>query len=222
MISHYKFSWLIKQLLLDPLHLHYRGYKPASSTKIQDFDDNFLGSYFFEDQIDSVDFNGNVIWSHEEPLDSNDLNDLLYVALNLNFPSPECRDFKEYDTFPMCQMLGDVNFNAFANSEKSKLKQQWFEKFSKYSQMYDWYFFFHGFLALDWFRDYQYFHNPFRSKPDKVFICLNHLIEKKRNTRKLLNVSRIAERALTIGEIPERNMDRIYRERVWLLLPAQK
>ena len=183
MISHYKFSWLIKQLLLDPLHLYYRGYKPASSTKIKDFDDNVFGNYFFDDQIASVDFNGNVIWSHEEPLNSNDLNDLLYVMLNLDIPSVECRDIREYDTFPMCQMHGDVNFNAFANSEKSKLKQQWFQKFSKYSRMYDWYFFFHGFLALDWFRDYQYFPNPFRVEPDKVFICLNHLVENKRNYR---------------------------------------
>lgn len=183
MISYYKFSWLIKQLLLDPLHLYYRGYKPASSTKIKDFDDNVFGNYFFDDQIASADCNGNVIWSHEEPLNLIDLNDLLYVILNLKIPNIECRDIREYDTFPMCQMYADVNFNAFANSEKSKLKEQWLQKFSKYSRMYDWYFFFHGFLSLDWFRDYQYMHNPYRIHPDKVFICLNHLIENKRNYR---------------------------------------
>ena len=183
MISHYKFSWLIKQLLLDPLHLYYRGYKPASSTKIEDFDNNDFGHWFFEDQLPSIDFNGYVVWSHEEPLNANDLNDLLYVVINLKMANVECRDNRDYDTFPMCQMLGDVNFNAFANSEKSDLKQQWLQKFSKYSRMYDWYFFFHGFLSLDWFRDYEYLPNPYRVSPDKVFICLNHLIENKRNYR---------------------------------------
>jgi len=183
MISYSKFSWLIKQLLLDPLHLYYRGYNPASSTKIKDFDDNASGNLYFDDQISRNDFNGNVIWYHEEPLNEHDLDDLLYVMLNLNITMGECRDTREYDTFPMCQLYADANFHAFANSEKSKLKQQWFQKFSKYSRMYDWYFFFHGFLSLDWFRDYRYMHNPFRAEPDKVFICLNHLIENKRNYR---------------------------------------
>lgn len=71
-----------------------------------------------------------------------------------------------------------VNFHVFANSEKSMLKKQ----FLKDWQVHDWYFFFHGFAALDWFNDYKYL-NFSHHKISKVFICLNHLITNNRSYR---------------------------------------
>ena len=52
--------------------------------------------------------------------------------------------------------------------------------------MLDWYFFFHGFAALDWFRDFQYLQNVCEYSITKVFICLNHIINNNRSYRILL------------------------------------
>ena len=72
-----------------------------------------------------------------------------------------------------------------ANSEKSPAK----DNACDYWLMEDWYYFFHGFAALDWYRDFQYapkFDNSF----SKVFICLNRLCTKDRSYRLTL-VSKI-------------------------------
>lgn len=70
-------------------------------------------------------------------------------------------------------------FNILAHSEHSteiqKIKK---ENFISHS----WYYFFHGFAALDWYRDIQYFPNKspnFR----KTFISLNRLCTEKRSYR---------------------------------------
>lgn len=60
---------------------------------------------------------------------------------------------------------------------------------------YNWYYFFHGFAALDWFRDAQYLpllNNNFTN----VFISLNRLVVKERSYRLAL-VSELIERGLT-------------------------
>ena len=66
-----------------------------------------------------------------------------------------------------------------ANSEKSILKK----KFVKEFNFYDWYYFFHGFAALDWYRDFQYIEPTSFNRFDKVFICYNHLTSKLRSYR---------------------------------------
>jgi hypothetical protein len=69
--------------------------------------------------------------------------------------------------------------NILANSEKSDLKKD----FIKSESFYDWYYFFHGFAALDWYRDFQYMNTSSFNRFDKVFICYNHLISKYRSYR---------------------------------------
>jgi hypothetical protein len=76
-----------------------------------------------------------------------------------------------------------VNVQLFANSEKSALKKQWIKN---NPPMLDWYFFFHGFAALDWFRDFEYVQNICDYSISKVFICLNHVINNNRSYRLLL------------------------------------
>lgn len=67
-----------------------------------------------------------------------------------------------------------------ANSEKSELKNSILRSDHYF---YDWYYFFHGFAALDWYRDFEYFDNSFFEDFDKVFICYNHLTSKYRSYR---------------------------------------
>ena len=46
----------------------------------------------------------------------------------------------------------------------------------------NWYYFFHGFAALDWYRDYQYL-PKFENQFTKVFITYNRLVTEKRSYR---------------------------------------
>lgn len=59
--------------------------------------------------------------------------------------------------------------NLFANSEHSKLKK----KICQAEWWSDWYYFYHGFAAHDWFRDCHYF--PDRNYWQSPFITLNRL-----------------------------------------------
>ena len=72
-----------------------------------------------------------------------------------------------------------TRINILANSEKSDVKKQ----FIRSENYYDWYYFYHGFAALDWYRDFQYLNSTSFNRFDKVFICYNHLISKYRSYR---------------------------------------
>lgn len=86
---------------------------------------------------------------------------------------------------------GTNRINILANSEKSEIKQN----FLKSEKYYDWYYFFHGFAALDWYRDFQYIEPSSFNRFDKVFICYNHLTSKLRSYRLHL-VSNLIEQDL--------------------------
>jgi hypothetical protein len=80
-------------------------------------------------------------------------------------------------------------FKVLVNSEKSDLKQ----KILKENQYQDWYYFFHGFAALDWYRDGQYFdHHAVWTRP---FITMNRLHTNDRSYRLNL-VARLAQQKL--------------------------
>jgi hypothetical protein len=77
----------------------------------------------------------------------------------------------------MFNFTNDVtNFIIFTNSEKSQLKKDFLKRYPAA----DWYFFFHGFAALDWYRDFKYL-NYQDTKIDKVFSSFNHIIQNNRS-----------------------------------------
>jgi hypothetical protein len=86
---------------------------------------------------------------------------------------------------------GPRRINILANSEISDIKQ----KFLRSQGYYDWYYFYHGFAALDWYRDFQYLNPSSFDQFDKVFICYNHLTDKLRSYRLHL-VSNLIEKDL--------------------------
>jgi hypothetical protein len=84
---------------------------------------------------------------------------------------------------------GSGSFKALVNSEHSVLKQ----KIIKENHYLDWYYFFHGFAALDWYRDSQYFDQYIDwTQP---YITLNRLHTNDRSYRLNL-VARLAEQKL--------------------------
>lgn len=182
MISIEKFKILLHELLLDPLYIQSWGFYPAASTKLDDFDlvlSEYNSSYR-KAKLGKI--NGMCIYWYEEPLNIDDLTRLQYRDIyspkfsihGIGYPFAPSNPG---DTGMTIEIF-DVNFHIFANSEISRLKKE----FLKQWKVLDWYFFFHGFAALDWFRDYKNlkFSNI---QISKVFICLNHLVSNNRSYR---------------------------------------
>jgi hypothetical protein len=99
-----------------------------------------------------------------------------------------------------------------ANSEHSALK----DKIVACHAVHDWYYFYHGFAALDWYRDYKYF--PKESfKFDKVFMSLNHLVTTDRSYRLNL-VANYMQEGITdkgIVSLPLRDKNRTIKEELF-------
>lgn len=103
-----------------------------------------------------------------------------------------------YDQEPLLNILlpdgqalySDKWAKFFANTEHSEIKN----KFCKENGYYDWYYFFHGFAALSWYRDYKYI-PQIENKFTHVFISLNRLTTKDRSYRLTL-VSKMLEKDL--------------------------
>lgn len=177
MVSAEKFVNIIHELFLNPLLIESWGFNPRYSTKISDYDLLFSSPYCSASLGKS---NGRCIWWHEEPLNVPDLEALQYQEHYITYPKISQSNIsrtlleKNLDL----SFLNDCNITLLANSEISLVKKQYLKK----RHIHDWYFFFHGFAALSWFRDYKYLsftHYSF----DKVFICLNHLITNNRSYR---------------------------------------
>lgn len=177
MISVEKFSFFLYEQLLKPLAIHDWGFNPSHSTKIE----NFGRRDEWRDDSPA----GRCIWWHEEPINYNDLDDIRYhLPLDDRFRSHGSAEFVvapgEPERIPLCLNMHDSNFHIFVNSEISDKKRVYLKDWN----VHDWYFFFHGFAALDWFRDFQYLSfSQSYYQPSKVFICLNHLITNNRSYR---------------------------------------
>lgn len=157
MISSGYFVKLINELLTYPAGLVSVGFNPHYSTKITDLCTNSDAPRATNDKI-----NGHCFWWHEEPINEVDSNAFI-DWFNQRFPNTVyCPD----------------KIRIIANSEKSQLKTNILDTL----RCNDWYFFYHGFVALDWFRDFEYF-NCTITEFDKVFITFNHILTKKRNYR---------------------------------------
>jgi hypothetical protein len=183
MISYYRFKVFLETHLLNPLFIIPQDYCPTYSTKIEGFNRNDDGKNFYHGRQYSHDFNGNCIFWYEELLNSQDLNDLSDRTLLIGKLYPECREWYNCEIPSHGPTMYNVNIQLFANSEKSAIKKQWIKN---NPPMLDWYFFFHGFAALDWFRDFEYVQNICDYSISKVFICLNHVINNNRSYRLLL------------------------------------
>lgn len=88
---------------------------------------------------------------------------------------------------------------VLANSEKSNFKDQ----LCTTHHLADWYYFFHGFAALDWYRDYKYFKTQPFTKP---FITLNRSVTGDRSYRLTL-VAMLLEKNLTNRGYVSLNLD---------------
>lgn len=154
--------------------------------------------------------NGQCIWWHEEPLDLYTYDKLWNEIYYSFIHTPHLLNvmLKENPNLPsmplMCdQIFHTGNFWLLANSEKSNIKKNILKKY----KFYDWYFFYHGLAALDWFRDYKYLKLP-ESRITKTFISLNHLLTKKRSYRLSLLSHLHSEQLIKYGYVSAPLLDK--------------
>jgi len=182
MISYSNFQNFLQESLLVPCRIDAQGFVPFHSTNIQNFVPQLTTPYIsnsspFHFTNSSL---GRCIFWHEEPINRKEFENVMYYPLLLpSVLTTELRTIPaEFDSMGITDPIGDVNIQILSNSEKSTLKRDLCKQFN----FLDWYFFFHGFASLDWFRDFQYLQNS-HLVIDKIFMCFNHLLEDKRNYR---------------------------------------
>jgi ribosomal protein L23 len=109
------------------------------------------------------------------------------------FFAAESSDLLDSEDFFFSYLDGSSYFKPncyiIANSEHSSEKTDFLNTFG----FYDWYYFFHGFAALDWYRNIRYM--PPNRNYSKVFITFNNLSTEKRSYRLNL-VARLLEKKL--------------------------
>jgi len=182
MISSNRFYEFFHELFCYPNNLNSYGFIPSYSTEAVD-----ISHYTFDGRFNyNGDNCGRVFWWCEEPLNKNDFDNMHYFAIHSRM-CPWTNELHGIGTNSMVSRIRDfavsTNICIIANSEKSKLKNELMKNY----QYLDWYFFYHGFIALDWFRDYKFCRNT-DIKISKLFICLNHLLTENRSYRlNLLN-----------------------------------
>jgi len=144
-----------------PLRLNTVTYMPLHDTRIE--------NVFWHLGIEHDFAVGPCYFLFEEPLNQKDLDNLA--------------DTVEWGLFNLNKnqnrTCGEPYIGILANSEKSKLKSQWLKK----NKVLDWYFFYHGFAALFWFKSYKYYPNYKPTSFSNVFITYNHLINFNRSYR---------------------------------------
>ncbi len=146
-----------------------------------------------------------IIFFHdEEPFYLDAFNNIfsytLHTSNTTEFADDLNHDYAVYNGITLNTYLHDVNyFRAhlliYATSEKSVE----LENNLRFRKLYNWYYFKHGFIALDWFRNIKYL--PANYTFDKVFISFNNIVAGNRNYR-LNFVSKLAEnRLLAYGHV---------------------
>jgi hypothetical protein len=198
MLTSYDLVDVLYYNFCNPLRINTASYMPLHDTKIEN-----LSWQLGEGHDYAV---GPCYFLFEEPLNQKDLNDLAATVEwgMFNFNKNNNRT------------VGESYLQILANSEKSQLKSQWLKK----NQVLDWYFFYHGFAALFWFKTFKYL--P-KNKPKcfaNVFITYNHIINFNRSYRltfisKLVNLHLdkfgligaplVADKKLILDEITDAN-----------------
>jgi hypothetical protein len=95
------------------------------------------------------------------------------------------------------EMTRPAQINLLATSERSSIVSE----YSRQNKFYSWYYFFHGFATLDWYRDFQYVNPDSFNRYSKVFICYNHLTSNLRSYRLHLVSNLISNNLVQHGRV---------------------
>jgi hypothetical protein len=172
MFSLEKFYEVMNDNLFNPLSIDYMYFKTFGSTDPSDL------HYHSHDTRTRNEYNNIAIIYDQEPLYTNIVGNLWNSTLY-----PDEQSFSRW--FYYINGMGRHNMKhfepdlyLFANSEHSAEKNQIFKTFDSFQ---DWYYFYHGFAALDWFGNIPY-RQPI-TQYSRVFISFNNLYTEKRSYR---------------------------------------
>lgn len=172
MISVENFYWAVWDQMLKPHSIFEAHFYPFGTTSLHNLVrrslDNSHDPDLLEKLLGSSEFLGHIVWFYDqEPLEIDNLNDTITLVLT-----------DSWDRY--CRIL--------ASSEISLEKKQ----FVKQNHLLDWYYFYHGFAALDWYRDAQYITTEYPIEHN--YISLNHLITGDRAYRMALTARLVNEK----------------------------
>lgn len=138
---------------------------------------------------------------------------------DLRFPHHALFQFDQEPIYAVNDVYGKVDLpfswcwstklcRLLVNSERSLIKKQACTHYG----MLDWYFFYHGFAALDWFHDSRFI--DLQRPWTKVFCSYNHMVQHKRSYRMFLTARLIEKGLVTHGDIsfhgtPEQMQDEL-------------
>jgi len=163
MFSIENFYYILHQHLLQPMNLQDVMFLKFGSVDLKDLCNSRYATSQFRHRKVST-MENSCYYFDQEPIYNNSVNNLTI-----------------FTSSKRCQIL--------ANSEISKLKKD----VCRQQHYQDWYYFFHGFAVLDWYRDGRYFtHNINWTKP---FLSLNRLHTNDRSYRLNL-IARLADQGL--------------------------
>lgn len=169
MISVENFYWAMHENLLKPLNFVEYVFYPFGSTSLDDLNINEFvenNDKHIRPYVWTMPFNRSLFFD-QEPMGRNTISVIDEILLG-----------------------GQKNMTLLANSEISSIKAVILKKY----RVFDWYYFYHGFAALDWFRDAKYmrhFNHPIRNN----FLSLNGIVTGDRRYRMILT-AHLADREL--------------------------
>jgi hypothetical protein len=171
MISVENFYWILYEQLLRPTGMHANFFYPFGTTRPENIITQEYSrlDQFHETLCSRVDLPVHMAFFYDqEPLYSIAADTACVSGLGTRW-------------FKVLRVL--------ANSEHSKEKQQLLKDHSAS----DWYYFYHGFAALDWFRDARYLKDNYSIRHS--YLSLNHLVTGDRSYRLALT-ARLASKDL--------------------------
>ena len=183
MFSLDNFYYILYKNLLQPANFSYRAFVPFGSIDAKDLillhdNDPYRKDFPFRPPSSNCE----ILFYDQEPLFVKNFLKLTDVTTSF------------LQTFELSTT--DMRINVLANSEHSEEKNQICKDF----KCTDWYFFFHGFAALTWYRDYKYL-ACVENKFSKVFINLNRLTTKDRSYRLHLVARMIEQKIVDKGHV---------------------
>ena len=164
MFSLRNFYSIVYKHLLEPIQLHYFYFSDAGSIHPRDL-------ATCNNKKNTMDF---ALFYDQEPIYQRNLAKLWGTESN-----EAIGRWHSYVTTSHSGMIQThPKLFLFANSEHSREKDDFLKNIYTYQ---DWYYFFHGFAALDWFRDIEY--QPPIRKFERVFLSFNNLFIDTRSYR---------------------------------------
>lgn len=173
MFSLDSFYNVISKNLLEPLLVNHYYFEPFGSTKEQDLQ----AGYENKSNLTNL-----VIFHDQEPINVFQLKKILAY-----FELTQCLHTHYAGMGKI--MYGQHKFLLLANSEISLDKKTTLNNID----FYDWYYFYHGFAALDWFKNIKYL--PPITSYSKLFISFNNLFNGNRNYR-LIFIAKLMDKNL--------------------------